>query len=71
MTQQSQEKIENLDKMAQEEMEKLSAEYAKQLSELKEEIFKIQNSFQGIVKEKASDFEKQFQHIGRNSNKML
>lgn len=58
LTQQSQEKIENLDKMAQEEMEKLSAEYAKQLSELKEEIFKIQNSFQGIVKEKASDFEK-------------
>lgn len=57
LTKQSQEKIDNLDKMAQEEMTRLSTEYERQITELTEEIAKIQKTFEKAVKEKIVEFE--------------
>lgn len=54
---QSQDKIENLDIMAKDKMKNLSAEYENQLNELKEEIYKIQETFQKTVKDKTAEFE--------------
>lgn len=57
ITHQSQEKIDNLDKMAQAEMKRLSIQYEHQISELTEEIAKIQTTFELTVKEKTTEFE--------------